>query len=273
MASDGSFYENGVTSVNLPIATQVVGACSSRSTHPRSLQLLSHVVQLMSSHQIDIDNPFIWKTKAEVIGELAATQHAQLITRSLSCTRSRTADKTSKPHCGACVQCLHRRISILAGGAGEIEEREGYQTDFLTGPQDGPDRVMVIESINLALDCANMSEQDFVRRFADPLSRVLSAYPTTDRNSIALKVADLHWRHGEAVRAILIDAIRPQVPGVLDQALPSSSLLALVLASRLSFSSNPKAGLPPPRLPEPTAGHTAPEETESEAPILRGGGS
>ena len=40
------FFENGVMSVNLPLATQVVGARSSRSTHPRSLQLLNDFIDI-----------------------------------------------------------------------------------------------------------------------------------------------------------------------------------------------------------------------------------
>ena len=101
------FFENGVMSVNLPLATQVVGARSSRSTHPRSLQLLNDFVELLAQHPLQIDNPFFLKTKIEIVKELAATPEAHLITNSISCTRSRTANRTHQPHCGTCAQCLH----------------------------------------------------------------------------------------------------------------------------------------------------------------------
>ncbi len=243
------FYENGVMSVNLPLATQAVGAKSSRSTHPRSLQLLNGVVKLVAEHSIDIDNPFIWKTKAEIISELAATSHAPLITISTSCTNSRIANRTYTHHCGACVQCLQRRISTLGGGAAELDEAECYEADFLTGPRkDGLDRVMAVESINLALDCADISDQHFVGRFAEPLSRVLQSHTSTERDAVSKKLIGLYRRHGLTVRTILDEAAR--LSDVLDRKLPPSSLLALVLASRLS-DVNTASFETPQKLPEP----------------------
>ena len=64
------FYENGIMSVNLPISTQVVGTRASRSTHPRSLMLLEDLARLVGLRDVKIDNPFIWKTKVEVVQEL-----------------------------------------------------------------------------------------------------------------------------------------------------------------------------------------------------------
>ncbi len=248
------FYENGVMSVNLPIATQVVGARSSRSTHPRSLQLLNCVIHLVSRHPIEIDNPFIWMTKAQVIAGLVATQHASLITRSISCTRSRSI-KTYRPHCGTCIQCVQRRFSTLAGGGAAFDESEGYESDVLTGSRDnGANRVMVLDSVSLALDCASISERDFMSRFAEPVAKVLQAYPAVERDDIARKVVDLFRRHGNSVRSVLARATEPY--DVIDGVLPPSSLLALVLASRLTAASPVSIEPPPARLPEPPPGRT-----------------
>lgn len=149
------FYENGVMSVNLPIAMQVVGARASRSTHPRSLQLLQSLVGLISKHVININNPFVWKTKVEVVRELCASNQSQLIRISLSCSRSRFGNKTHQPHCGQCVQCLHRRISTLGAGAANLDEAEGYETDlFSDARENGNDRAMSVCTVQLALDCA-----------------------------------------------------------------------------------------------------------------------
>lgn len=256
------FYENGVMSVNLPIATQVVGARSSRSTHPRSLHLLNRVVEMITLHPIKIDNPFIWMTKIEVVKELAGTKQAKLITSSVSCTRARTVNRRYQPHCGTCVQCLHRRISTLAGDAAELDESEGYESDFLRDPrEDGDDRVMALETINLALDCASMSERDFINQFVGPVSWVLQAFPATERDDVAKKIIDLFRRHGVAVRQLLVDAAKPMLPDVIDGTLPPDSLLALVLASRLPTLSTSQIELPPERLPEPPT-----EEASTPAP-------
>lgn len=228
------FFENGIMSVNLPFTAQLVGARASRSTHPRSLQLLKRLVDHVSMHEIAVDNPFVWKTKVEVVRGLAATDQAELITETNSCSRSQYAIKRFQSHCGTCVQCLQRRISTLGADAADIDEPEGYDTDFLEGMRkDGVDRVMAIETVTLAADCAGMSDRDFVGRFAEPLALVLKAYPCGEKEEIAKKVIDLYRRHGEAVRSIFIEAIGRYAASVLDQALPPSSLLALVLKDRL----------------------------------------
>lgn len=228
------FYENGVMSVNLPFATQLVGARSSRSTHPRSLQLLKRLVDLVSMHQIDIDNPFIWKTKVDVVRELASTDQARLIEGTISCSRSQFAIKWFQPHCGTCVQCLQRQISTLAAGAEAFDEAEGYDTDFLEGPrEDGDARVMAVETIKLALDCFSVSDRDFLGRFSEPLAWLLRAYPSGEGDDVAKRVIELYRRHGEAVRSIFVKAIGDQAARVVDQALPQSSLLSLVLKERL----------------------------------------
>lgn len=231
------FFENGVMSINLPIATQVVGARSSRSTHPRSLQLLGSVIDQVALHPITIDNPFIWKTKIEVVRELAASPHANLITTSVSCTRARTVNRTYQPHCGTCIQCLHRRFSTSGGGAGALDEDEGYEIDFWRSPrEDGHERVMALETINLALDCADISAPDFVRRFIGPLSWVLQAHPPCDADVVTQQVVDLFRQHGAAVRELLIETTKPMVPEIINRSVSPDSLVALLLAGRLGTS-------------------------------------
>ena len=247
------FYENGVMSVNLPFVTQLVGARSSRSTHPRSLQLLARLVNLVSRHSIEIDNPFICKTKVDVVRDLADTPQAGLIKGTISCSRSQYAIRKFIPHCGTCVQCLQRRISTLAAGAGELDERDGYETDFLEGPREKPvDRVMAVETIAMALDCSTISDRDFLSRFADPLAHVLQAYPIGETDRIAQKMIELFRRHGDAVKSILRDAISSHATKVLERSLPSSSLLALVMKERLVSVELPQiASSAPTKLPEP----------------------
>lgn len=245
------FFENGVMSVNLPIETQVVGARASRSTHPRSLQLLQAVIDNVAAHRIDVDNPFVWKTKVEVVAELAASKQAHLIGRSLSCSNSRTANKTYQPHCGRCIQCVHRRLSTLGAGAADLDEAEGYEADLLIDPtDDGPDRVMALSTISLALDCAQSTELALFGPFADEFGKVLQAYPVTEHAAATRKLLDLFRRHGNAVFEIVSDAVRIHSKEITGQTLPPSSLLALLICSNLSLALR-KSPATPPRLPDP----------------------
>jgi hypothetical protein len=239
-------------SVNLPFANQIVGTKASRSTHPRSLELIGRVLRLVSLHEVTVDNPFLWKTKVDVVRELAATPFAQLITRSVSCSSSQYANSMYKPHCGACIQCLQRRISTLGADVGHLDESEGYAVDFLTSArEDGRQRAMALGSVRLALDCATISDRDFFGRFADQLSWILQDYPASEKDDVTKKVADLYRRHGSDVRKLLSQATQPQALAVLDRTLPPSSLLALVLATSLSATPVATSEPEPPKLPEP----------------------
>jgi len=225
-------FENGVMSVNLPIATQVVGARASRSTHPRTLYQLQRLIALVSAHEIEVGNPFLWQTKAEVIHKLVGSGFGNLITRSFSCTRSRKSAVGYAKHCGSCVQCIQRRISTLGGGAGELDEAEGYEIDLFTGVrEDTRDRVMALGSIQLALDCTKITDLAFMGRFALEVSQVAQAYPTAERDDVAKKLVDLFRRHGSTVRDIAVEALQANAASIVDKTVAPGSLLA-VLASQ-----------------------------------------
>ena len=70
------FYENGIMSINLPIATQVVGTRAFRSTHPRSLMLLQKLARSIQGRDVTIDNPFLWRTKIEIVRALKTAKTA-----------------------------------------------------------------------------------------------------------------------------------------------------------------------------------------------------
>jgi hypothetical protein len=69
------------------------GTRATRTTHPHSLKLLEGFLELVRANDITIDNPFIWKTKAEVIRLLDPPGDKKLIAQSLSCSRTREIKK------------------------------------------------------------------------------------------------------------------------------------------------------------------------------------
>jgi hypothetical protein len=66
------FYENGVTSLNLPISPQVLGGRATRTTHPRVLDGFGRLFSLLMGCEFVVENPFLWKTKAEVLAGIKA---------------------------------------------------------------------------------------------------------------------------------------------------------------------------------------------------------
>ena len=61
------FYENGVVSMNFPISEQVVGGRATRTTHPQVLNGYAALLTLLTEAPFEVENPFLWKTKGEVV--------------------------------------------------------------------------------------------------------------------------------------------------------------------------------------------------------------
>src|SRR5208282_3590144 len=82
------FFENGVVSINLPISEQVVGARATRTTHPLVLEFFRRFLSAATGARIEVENPFVWKTKAEVVRSIVDHGCGPLIKQTVSCTRS-----------------------------------------------------------------------------------------------------------------------------------------------------------------------------------------
>jgi len=95
------FYENGIISLNLPISEQVVGARGTRTTHPQVINGFAEIFSLVSGNKFCIENPFLWKTKTDVVNLLGDARCAELIKYSISCTHTRDLTKVYT-HCGRC---------------------------------------------------------------------------------------------------------------------------------------------------------------------------
>ncbi len=66
------FFENGIVSLNLPVADEVIRARASRTTHPVALHLLKSLCSAVTERDFAVDNPYLFKTKADVVTSLAA---------------------------------------------------------------------------------------------------------------------------------------------------------------------------------------------------------
>jgi Queuosine biosynthesis protein QueC len=200
------FYENGIMSINLPIATQVVGARASRSTHPRSLMLLQQLARSIRVRDVTIDNPFIRKTKVEVVRDLKDRPEGNLIRHTLSCSRTRDMSYY-KPHCGRCAQCLQRRLSTLGAEASDLDPAEAYAVDLLIGPrQGGDDRVMAVEMMRSALEFRRMADAAFATRYAGEFAWLTDTFPGQAPSDVAHSVVDTFRRHGEFVWSVFRQA-------------------------------------------------------------------
>ena len=110
------FFENGIVSLNFPVADEVV-ARASRTTHPVSLHLLQSLCCGITGRDLAVDNPYLFKTKTEVTASLAENQAGRLISYTCSCAHPMFQPKTQW-HCGKCSQCIDRRFAVIGAAFG-----------------------------------------------------------------------------------------------------------------------------------------------------------
>jgi len=218
------FFENGLMSFNLPIAPQIVGSRATRSTHPRALRQMTDFANHILGHPFEVANPFVWRTKAEVVRLLAQHGQTDLIARSISCTH--VWKMGPRAHCGECAQCLHRRLGILAAGLGESDPLKGYDVELLVDDRaDGDSRTMALSLISNALQYPRLSESGFINRYAGEVLEAAKTFSDETIEGAVRRTYELHWRYGNEIGKVIADAIRQYAVEIREHTLPPGCLL------------------------------------------------
>jgi hypothetical protein len=221
------FYENGMVSTNLPFSQQVVGGRATRSTHPKVLSGFSKLLAALVEGDFEVENPFLWKTKSDIVKIVKDAKMSSLIGLTNSCSWTRTTDRLNT-HCGVCSQCIERRIATTHNDVKEDDPPERYKTDLFVGNLDRKEHRTMVESyIMSAEDLKDMSPEMFFGRFGE-VSRILP-YTGIPTSQAAEKLYELHKRQGEQVCSVIIEKIK-QYAGLIEEGrVPRNSLLGFVL--------------------------------------------
>jgi 7-cyano-7-deazaguanine synthase in queuosine biosynthesis len=124
--------ENGQFAIHLPLSEARIGSFSTHTAHPKFLLQMQNILrELYTCDDLEVVNPFVHSTKAEVVGILPKQLHNE-IPSSTSCWRaSRVA--VSHTHCGVCIPCICRRIALEINGIKLNEyERDLFVEDIVS---------------------------------------------------------------------------------------------------------------------------------------------
>lgn len=102
--------ENGQMAVHLPASEGRIGPFSTRTAHPEILKLMEQFLSSVLDVSISIENPYLNRTKAEVILPVIQRLPAA-IPIAVSCWKNARLSGTAT-HCGFCIPCIIRRIAI-----------------------------------------------------------------------------------------------------------------------------------------------------------------
>jgi 7-cyano-7-deazaguanine synthase in queuosine biosynthesis len=150
--------ENGVLAINLPLTPSRFGSRSTHSAHPQFLESFEKVIGSLFKESITIRNPFLFKTKKEVIEVVTEEPLKKELRKTISCWGfpRRTIGLNWTKHCGYCLPCIHRRIAFIAAGYERWDDK--YKVD-------------IFKEYNSASDVDNTDFRDLLR-FAINLSRM-----------------------------------------------------------------------------------------------------
>jgi 7-cyano-7-deazaguanine synthase in queuosine biosynthesis len=222
-----TFYENGVVSLNLPIAADVVGARATRTTHPRTLRGFERIFSSLLDQEITVRTPFQWLTKSEVVRRIEAHGAAHLLGLTNSCTRPREMTK-AHPHCGVCSQCIDRRFAVLAAGMAEADPAERYRVDLLTGDRTHDRDVrMAAAYVKYHRGFAEIQPDHFLPRCPE-ITSALAHFGDTPREQAAARIFEMYMRHHEDVARVLESGAQAYARELSRGTLPGGSVLAML---------------------------------------------
>jgi hypothetical protein len=227
LSSDGvRFFENGIVSVNLPIADEVLRARASRTTHPLGLQKLSDFYTKLLGRPFLVENPFFFKTKADVVSMLREHGVEHLIAETCSCAHQGFF-KSNQRHCGTCSQCIDRRVAVIAAGVEPYDPVADYVCDVFTGERkDGYEKNMAVNFARHVNELSGLGADGIAQKFNVEISRVARAFP---RPSLAAQeIIEMHQRYARCATAVLDSQVRSHASDIVRGSLPANSLLALL---------------------------------------------
>ena len=192
-------YENGVTSMNFPRREDMINARSSRTTHPKTIRLLESLFSHIDEAGLKIYSPFFFKTKSDILTDLTKVGGADLITSSVSCSKTFQHFETST-HCGLCYQCTDRRFAIYSAGLTNLDNRGLYHEDFITdGIKTVEGKVGIIDYVRQASQFCKLSLDAFADKYARELIDIVDYIEGANDSEKIESVWNLCRRHGEQV--------------------------------------------------------------------------
>jgi len=189
--------ENGHMAIHLPLVPARVGAFSTHTANPEFIRRMEAILQRVLAIEIVIANPFLYRTKAEVVAGVRRVLPAS-ISASVSCWRT-PRGKGQSAHCGVCIPCFGRRVALEYGGVDPtVYETDPWAVPLQDQPGDDTGRRNLVD-LGIFVQTVEASSDDemmhhwpelialagdagqaiaMYRRFVGEVRTVLSRYPS-----------------------------------------------------------------------------------------------
>jgi 7-cyano-7-deazaguanine synthase in queuosine biosynthesis len=184
--------ENGQMAIHLPLTQGRIGAFSTHTAHPDVLVKMQEFFQAVLLDGISIDNPYVFRTKAEVV-KVLWTGLRQSIPFATSCWKN-TRLPSETTHCGICVPCIIRRIAIECHGKDTTAyARDPFVEQFSSLPPEDDARRNLADLAEFMVRFETSEDQDILDEWPELYS------PNIDKK----KVLDMYKRAAKQTRTVL----------------------------------------------------------------------
>ncbi len=224
--NDLYLFENGIVTFNIPKSGQNIGTFLSRSTHPKFVHLFQEIVREVFNPKLQIYNPYIFKSKSEVIRTLIGSGFEKYISATVSCAHTQLATSMN-PHCGTCSQCVDRRFALSNPDLRDYEELSSYGKDiFIDDLSEGEERTHCENYFRSALQIDKMLEDNFFMEYTELLDSV--NYLDISAADAAEKIYSIYKRHSLEVLEIVKQKISEHRDHIMRGELSESCLLSMI---------------------------------------------
>lgn len=161
--------ENGQFAIHLPLNQARVGPFSTHTADPQFVSAVQDIFKtLLSNSSFEIQNPFLYKTKAEIFAELPSALQSE-VRHSASCWK--ISHVPGNQHCGFCIPCISRRIAIEYNGMTVNEyQHDIFNTDLNTFSNDDDKKrnlIDYLEFVSKFKKVTKSNENDLLNEFPE----------------------------------------------------------------------------------------------------------
>lgn len=188
-------YENGITSINLPIQTDVINARASRTTHPKTLGLMNKIFRFFDD-DFRVEAPYFNKTKEDIVRKFSDFGEKDLIASAVSCSSTRNKPGMA-PHCGCCSQCIDRRFAMYAANLDEVDAP--YANDFIMSNPGKETVQRLYNTLRLACMEEYNSPIELYKKFPEEMTSLLKFWPGKNADDSLNEIYDLFRRYGDSI--------------------------------------------------------------------------
>ncbi len=132
-------------SMNVPISDARKGSRSTRHAHPLYLFHFNQLINALYEKKFNVHNPFFFWTKGEEVELLKKANLHPMIKGTVTCWGypNQTLRYNYSNHCGYCLPCIVRRVSLIAAGM------EAYDDQYVVDVFGSPDKLSEAQLRNL----------------------------------------------------------------------------------------------------------------------------